>query len=50
MLTPLVLLHWLFSVELLVADVTLKRSVIPVGTFMYLKWKHIDNDTAAVQF
>ena len=35
-LTPLMLLHWLFSVEFLVANVALKRSIIPMRSLMDL--------------
>ena len=35
-LTPLMLLHWLFSVEFLVANVALKRSIIPMRPLMHL--------------
>jgi len=34
-LSPLVLLHWLLAVELLLADVTFKGSMVGVGSFVH---------------
>lgn len=43
MLSPLMFLHWFFSVEFLMANVAFKRTVIAVRPFMYL---NIDEEGA----
>lgn len=39
MLAPLVFLHGLFAIEFLVADLTLKRAIIAMRSFMNLQDK-----------